>query len=42
MKRKGAELSLCSFPFFGKHLEKAECLAWKAQIIIKAKEKGHV
>jgi hypothetical protein len=28
-----------SFPFFGKHLEKAECLAWKAKIIIKAKEK---
>ena len=26
-------------PFFGKHLEKAECFAWKPQIINKAKKK---
>jgi hypothetical protein len=26
-------------PFFGKHLEKAECFAWKSKIINKAKEK---
>jgi hypothetical protein len=36
---EGAELWLCSFPFFGKQLEKTEFLVWKAKFIIKAKEK---
>jgi hypothetical protein len=26
-------------PFFGKHLEKAECFAWEPKIINKAKKK---
>jgi hypothetical protein len=35
----GAELWFSSFPVFGKYLENAVFLAWKAKSIIKAKEK---
>jgi hypothetical protein len=39
-REKGcAELWFYSFPFFGKHLEKAEFIAWKPTMFIKAKEK---
>jgi hypothetical protein len=38
-EKRGCRTMILLLPFFGKHLEKAECLAWKAKIIIKAKQK---
>ena len=38
-EKRGCRTMSLLLPLFGKHLEKAEFLAWKAKIIIKAKEK---